>query len=67
LAASLIKSISCTLLIMRHPLVTGVALVNEALAAAFRMLSLKTNFTVSSKPIVPAASPRSLSPCATRV
>ena len=44
-----------------------IMLVNVALAAAFRRLSLKTNFTVSSTPMVPLAIARSLRPCATRV
>ncbi len=66
LAARRMRSISGRLLIMRHPAVTGVALVNWALAAALRRLSLKRNFVVSSIPIVALDNPRSLRPWATR-
>ena len=65
-AASRISAISCALLIMRHPAVTGVALAIFACDAALRMPSANTNRTVSSIPSLPVAMPRSFNPCAMR-
>ncbi len=51
---------------MRQPAVTGVALVTCIAGAALAMLSANTNFVVSSMPMRPEVTPRSLMPCATR-
>src|ERR1035441_8545086 len=60
------SAISAGLLIMRHPEVTGVALVTVAAGTAFAMLSAKTNGVVSSMPILPVRRPASFRPKAAR-